>query len=216
VLTVSPHTPRTRLHYSELTSGSSLSSGASAASAEGQAQCSSKEDVDAAYAIIKTKIDITSGGDGYGMTGNCTQGSMAHLLEFMQSKCDLDESAMFMDLGHGMGRPTIHAALLRPHIAAAFGTEFNPALYKQSMLALAECDSQIKSLQEKPRIFFLDANIKHFATLCPFTHVYAFQIGMPKDVIDHMFHLLARSKSVKCVVVVATAAVVVVQNVLLA
>lgn len=35
-------------------------------------------------------------------------------------------------------RPTIHAALLRPRIAGAFGTEFNPALYKQSMLALSE------------------------------------------------------------------------------
>ena len=57
-------------------------------------------------------------------------------------------------------------------LVAPTGTEFNPALYKQSMLALADCDRQVKSLQEKPRVFFMDANIKHFSTLCPFTHVY--------------------------------------------
>jgi hypothetical protein len=57
-----------------------------------------------AYQIIKSKVDITSGGDGYGMTGNCTQASMAKLLEVLQIKYELGRDAWFMDLGHGMGR----------------------------------------------------------------------------------------------------------------
>ncbi len=53
-------------------------------------------------------------------------------------QCEFDESALFFDLGHGMGRPSFHAAALHPHIAASFGTEFNPQLYKQSMLVLTD------------------------------------------------------------------------------
>jgi hypothetical protein len=64
----------------------------------------SHPDVLMAYQIIKSKVDITSGGDGYGMTGNCTQASMAKLLEVLQIKYELGRDAWFMDLGHGMGR----------------------------------------------------------------------------------------------------------------
>lgn len=64
----------------------------------------SHPDVVLAYSIIKSKVDITSGGDGYGMTGNCTQASMGKLFEVLQDKCELGSDSWFMDLGHGMGR----------------------------------------------------------------------------------------------------------------
>jgi hypothetical protein len=46
-----------------------------------------------------------------------------------------------------MGRPSMHAATLHPHIAASFGTEFNPQLYKQSMHVLLESYTKIPCLQ---------------------------------------------------------------------
>eukprot|EP00038_Savillea_parva_P028924 m.67783 g.67783 ORF g.67783 m.67783 type:complete len:1010 (+) comp8468_c0_seq2:201-3230(+) len=154
-------------------------------------------DVTHAYQIIKSKMDITSGGDGYGMTGNCTQASMARLFDALQTTCELGPDSWFMDLGHGMGRPPIHAALLDPPVAGAVGTEFNPELYKQSMLALRECTQSVKGLEESSRVFFMDANIKDFMSLNPFTHVFSFQIGMPADVVDCIFDLLSTSASVK-------------------
>eukprot|EP00039_Didymoeca_costata_P013910 m.218001 g.218001 ORF g.218001 m.218001 type:complete len:749 (+) comp15897_c0_seq4:426-2672(+) len=151
------------------------------------------------YASIKRKLDITCGGDGYGITGNVTQASLSKLFEVMRTKCEMDESAWFIDLGHGMGRPSMHAAALHPHVKAAFGTEYNPQLYKQSMLALLDCCKTPGSecLLENPRVFFMDSNIKDFNTMNPFTHVYGFQIGMPDDVIDWIFTLIKRSRSVK-------------------
>ena len=105
-----------------------------------------------------------------------------------------------MDLGHGMGRPTMHAAALHPRIAGSMGTEFSPYLYRQSMLALSECTMDVECFtMEHPRVFFLDSNIKSFKSLNPFTHVYAFQIGMPEDVIDAMLNLITESRSVKYV-----------------
>ncbi len=72
-----------------------------------------------------------------------------------------------MDLGHGMGRPSMHAAALHPHIAASFGTEFNPHLYKQSMLVLLDTAKQFPCFRGDPRVFFMDTNIKDFANMNP-------------------------------------------------
>jgi tRNA G46 methylase TrmB len=51
---------------------------------------------------------------------------MTRLFEVLRSRFEFDETSWFMDLGHGMGRPSMHAAALHPHIKGAFGTEFNP------------------------------------------------------------------------------------------
>ena len=40
----------------------------------------------------------------------------------MRAKFEFDDKAWFMDLGHGMGRPSMHAAALHPPVAGAFGT----------------------------------------------------------------------------------------------
>lgn len=130
----------------------------------------------------------------------------------------------------------------------SFGTEFNPQLYKQAMLALRDCSEKwacikvcaeaaamgktpapppppyaillVLSLQSDPRVFFMDANIKDLSSLNPFvcgglskplrlccgcitpihprfTHVYAFNIGMPEDVVEHLLQTLPKSRSVK-------------------
>ena len=87
----------------------------------------------------------------------------------------------------------LHCILATP--VQSFGTEFNPQLYKQSMLALVECAQAIPMLKESPRVFFMDQNIKDMTSLEPFTHVYTFQIGMPEvilcaiiAVIEHCYH----------------------------
>jgi len=154
------------------------------------------------YQIIKSKMDVTSSGDGYGMTGNVSKGGLAKLFDVLRTQFEFDETAYFMDLGHGMGRPTMHAAALQPRIAGSMGTEFSPYLYRQSMLALSECTMEVDSFtMEQPRTFFLDSNIKSFKSLNPFTHVYAFQIGMPEDVIDAMLKLIEESRSVKYAII---------------
>lgn len=166
-------------------------------SQKGGIEIDESKDLDHIYQTINGKIDITSGADGYGMTGNVTRASMHKLFEVLRNQFELGKDSWFMDLGHGMGRPTMHAAALKPGIAGSFGTEFNPQLYKQSMLTLVECAELITHLKESPRVFFMDQNIKGITSLVPFTHVYTFQIGMPEDVVDHILRLIATSHSVK-------------------
>lgn len=158
-------------------------------------------------------------------------------------QCEFDTTALFFDLGHGMGRPSMHAAALHPHIAASFGTEFNPQLYKQSMHVLLDTAQKIPCLCVRTppggrglvacdgRVIFLvfswtptgrPARVFHgrqhqrHGQLQPvrgrvgftargrcspplprFTHIYAFNIGMPEDVIDHMFDAIVKSATVK-------------------
>ena len=81
------------------------------------------QDIAEIYSIIKNKVDITCGGDGYGMTGNVTMGSLQRLFNTLRDRFDLNETSWFIDLGHGMGRPTMHAAALEPKIAGVSNNE---------------------------------------------------------------------------------------------
>eukprot|EP00045_Choanoeca_perplexa_P014204 m.165793 g.165793 ORF g.165793 m.165793 type:complete len:768 (+) comp16605_c0_seq2:52-2355(+) len=154
------------------------------------------------YRIVNAKLDVTCGADGrYGITGNVTKGSMTRMLKFLRQECELDEESMLIDLGHGMGRPNLHAAALVPPIKASIGTEFNPQLYKQSMLALAELVQVCPQLARRPSVLFMDQNIKDLHSFNPFTHIYAFNIGMPDDLIHHILALVRKSKAVKYLII---------------
>lgn len=52
------------------------------------------------YEVVKTKVDITCGGDGYGMTGNCTLGAMTRLFDVLRVKFELNVSSYFMVTTH--------------------------------------------------------------------------------------------------------------------
>eukprot|EP00042_Codosiga_hollandica_P044738 m.446107 g.446107 ORF g.446107 m.446107 type:complete len:725 (+) comp56864_c0_seq10:31-2205(+) len=152
------------------------------------------------YRIVQTKLDITSGVDGFGITGTCTKKSFEKLFDALVTKCEFGSSSSFMDLGHGMGRPSLHVAALHPHIKHSFGTEFNPELYKQSMRILAEVADAIPCFKEQPRVYFMDANIRDLNSMNPFSHVYFFNLGMPDDVVDHTLELFRKSSSVRYVI----------------
>lgn len=55
--------------------------------------------VNEVYQIIKSKMDVTSSGDGYGMTGNVSKGGLAKLFDVLRTQFEFDETAYFMDLG---------------------------------------------------------------------------------------------------------------------
>jgi hypothetical protein len=96
-------------------------------------------------------------------------------------------------------------------IHKVLGTEFNPHLYKSSMLALQDVTEKIPcflvsysastaktlTVQTRPRVFFMDSNIKDLSSMQPCTHVYSFNIGMPSDVAQHILDSIANSTSVK-------------------
>lgn len=92
---------------------------------------------------------------------------MARLLAYMQENCNLCGDSKFFDVGHGMGRPVFHTALLQPPVGQTFGTEFNPELYHQSMLVLRELADRVPLLRSTPRVFLMDSNIKDIVSLNP-------------------------------------------------
>ena len=51
------------------------------------------------------------------MTGNTRRSCMERLVQVLRDRCELDAHSWFIDLGHGMGRPTMHIAALHPHVA---------------------------------------------------------------------------------------------------
>ena len=151
------------------------------------------------YALARRRMDVTCGADGrYGMTGHVNNASLSRLFEVLKEECSLDSTSRFFDIGHGMGRPSMHAALLQPPPLEASGTEFNPSLYAQSMLLLRDAVRKFpQTLAVHPRVFFFDANVLDFTSLEPYTHVYAFNVGMPEAVVAHILSLAGRSNTIE-------------------
>jgi cyclopropane fatty-acyl-phospholipid synthase-like methyltransferase len=56
------------------------------------------------------------------MYGEITQHSMHKILEYLATHCHLGSDSMFLDVGSGVGKPSIHAAQY-PGVRLSFGIE---------------------------------------------------------------------------------------------
>ena len=128
------------------------------------------------------------GGNSYGgpIYGEITQGSMQKLIQLMIDHTGLSQESRFIDIGCGLGKPSLHVAQ-QVGVELAFGLEVEPLRVHLGMhnlravLEAAMLDSRNgTNSEEKLRVkacFFALGDITEVTSLDPFTHVYMFNTG---------------------------------------
>ena len=60
--------------------------------------------------IRKATGTLSGAGDGGSTFGEATYGSLKRITDDLIEKCGLDHNALFLDIGHGLGKPSIFVA----------------------------------------------------------------------------------------------------------
>jgi Histone methylation protein DOT1 len=144
-----------------------------------------QENVRLCYGIVK-KLTGSIGGNASGgpIYGELTIGSMQKVVRIMKTLTGLDSSSRFIDVGSGIGKPSIHVAQ-DPGVAFSYGIEVEVDRWLLGMSCLKGIfDMAVKQSVCVPsetrighRCFFDLGDIRQAQKFDPFTHVYMFSIG---------------------------------------
>ena len=120
--------------------------------------------------------------------GELTYGSMAKVIRVLEEDCNFNAKSKIADIGSGLGKPIFHIAnVCQPMLAV--GIEVEELRWKLSMHNL-KCVYEQSLSEDSPLrcngIWFLHSDIAEAETFDPFTHIYAFDIGMPEDLFKKM------------------------------
>lgn len=140
-----------------------------------------------AYALIRKLTGSVGGNGSFGaIYGELTMGSMQKMIELMKIHTGFDSSSRFIDVGSGLGKPSIHVSQ-DPGVAFSYGIEMERSRWSLGMANLkavvdaAWDQSSLKSLKDDEKLgyscYFQHGNIKFANSFDPFTHVYMFSIG---------------------------------------
>jgi hypothetical protein len=153
------------------------------------------ENVRRCYRVFQ-KLTGSIGGNASGgaIYGELTMGSMQKVIRIMKEVTGLDSSSRFIDVGSGIGKPSIHVAQ-DPGVDFSYGIEYYSDRWLLSMTCLrgilelaANQTGQAVSGDESigHRCFFGCDDICNAKSFDPFTHVYMFSIGyVPSFLIIH-------------------------------
>jgi hypothetical protein len=128
---------------------------------------------------------IGGNASGGAIYGELTMGSMQKVIRIMKEATGLDSSSRFIDVGSGIGKPSIHVAQ-DPGVDFSFGVEYYPDRWLLSMtclkgildLASTEAGHAVSDDERIGyRCFFGCDDICSAQSFNPFTHVYMFSIG---------------------------------------
>jgi hypothetical protein len=117
-----------------------------------------------------------TGHNGYGVYGELTLGSMSTVIKKMKEITDLNSTSIFLNVGSGLGKPTIHVSQAADCVS--IGVESIPIRFYMAMKCLscvyerAESNNEIKSA-----CHFICSDILAYQNFNPFTHVYIFSAG---------------------------------------
>ena len=156
---------------------------------------STRQDVTTLYNIISTHTLQLANGSGGSVYGEMTQHSMQTILELLVNEAGLGASSKFIDVGAGLGKPSLHAALY-PGVTVSFGVEVSKERWQLSLINLHYALKQFPELRTKPRVCFQEADAKQLKTLDPFTHVFLFDAAFTDDLRDALSQALNQSTTV--------------------
>jgi hypothetical protein len=145
------------------------------------------------YSAINNWTGMTGGnGNGGAIYGEMTESSMNKIILICMQVQGLGEDSAFFDVGSGLGKPNLHAAVAAK-CRLSFGVELEDIRWQLSMVNLNGCINDLTGLGSG--VFFASANIMDFHTLEPFTHIFLFDVAFTGDVQEHIAHLFNRSPS---------------------
>lgn len=143
--------------------------------------------VSTAYSIFsKSTGALGGGGDGGPIYGELTRKSMEKVVRAMAEQCGLGAQSRLLDIGAGLGKPNVHAALLPVEIS--YGVEVSRVRWELCMhvmkLLLASTEEHLAAAAAKCHFDCSDITAAH--TLDPFTHIYMFDVGFPPALMIHI------------------------------
>jgi SAM-dependent methyltransferase len=132
------------------------------------------EEINEVYKIVRRSTSAL-GGSGYAgpSYGELTQGSMQKVLQTLVDECDLTTESRFLDVGSGLGKPNLHAAVF-PGVAASVGIECERLRFQLGMLNLRN----VLKRRGMP-VYFVNGDIEDVISLEPFTHIYMSDRAFP-------------------------------------
>lgn len=131
------------------------------------------------YSIVRRHTGGVGGNaDGGAIYGEMTMGSFQRLSDFLVEYCEFGPESCFLDVGAGLGKPCLHAAL-SPGVKLSYGIELVPLRWQLSLHNLVNVmrEAPVFNSQGKPSVFFQCGNVDDAASLDPFTHVFMYDIG---------------------------------------
>jgi hypothetical protein len=141
-----------------------------------------------AYSVFRKATGSLGGdADGGAIYGEITINSMQKIIDVMKEKCKLGPQSRIIDIGSGLGKPNVHAAL-SPSVAVSYGVELIELRWQLSLHVLKRLLSHSDSTvaNAATNCYFGHGDITAARTLDPFTHVYMFDVGFPPDVMIHI------------------------------
>lgn len=164
-----------------------------------------QENVRQVYGLVR-KLTGSLGGNASGgpIYGELTMGSMQKMVDLMKEHTGLDAHSRFIDVGSGIGKPSLHVAQ-DPKVAFSYGVEVDADRWLLGMSCLKQIlhaaeQQPPTSLPDDERIgyrcLFEHADIRKAKTFDPFTHVYMFSIGyvqrsrLRQNPVSHNFQVL--------------------------
>jgi Histone methylation protein DOT1 len=146
-----------------------------------------KDNVREVYAIVKKLTGSIGGNGSFGpIYGELTMGSMQKMVNLMKEHTGLDSSSRFIDVGSGIGKPSLHVTQ-DPGVDFSYGIEVEADRWLLGMNCLK---GMLDAASEQPcdasedekihhRCMFVHGDITKARSFDPFTHVYMFSIGFP-------------------------------------
>ena len=132
------------------------------------------------------------------MYGEITRESMDKVLRAMHAAAVFTASSVFVDVGSGVGKPNLHAAVMPlASIAASVGIEHGSSRFLLSMAALRRAMKDVPTLRERANATFVQRDVTDVHSFSPATHVYSFNVGMPAAVNAHIVQAFLASASAR-------------------
>lgn len=128
------------------------------------------------YGMFKGARGSVPAAEGGPVYGELTENSMDRIVTALESSCSMGPDAVFADIGSGIGKPCIHAAIKTP-VRYSLGVECMGVRWWQSVAMLARCLDNKEYASVATRVFFAHADIEDMKDLGETTHVYCFSKG---------------------------------------
>ena len=126
-----------------------------------------------------------------GLAGEMRVGSMHTIVQFLMDECGMGPGSTFLDIGSGLGKPVLHAAL-HAQVQHALGIEVAHATWALAMSTLLRARDR-SHLPTAPTIHYTHASVSSLSNLNPCTHVYMFDIGFTPEIYAHIATLISNA-----------------------
>lgn len=146
--------------------------------------------VQSVYSIIhKYTGSIGGNGNGGGIYGELTAGSMQKMINLMVEHTGLSKGSRFIDVGCGLAKPSLHVAQY-PGVEFSYGIEVEHVRYMLGMSNLEQVlkaaskeeahrmeEEEIEGSKIGHKCILSHGDITEAKSFDPFTHVYMFDVG---------------------------------------